>query len=67
MKVWIARDKNNKLAAYTNKPHYDESFHMWCIRKGERFMQIDSDLFEDIQPGTCVEAEIILKDLEGKG
>jgi hypothetical protein len=42
---WIARDKNNSLNIFINKPEFDSEFGEWC---SDESYNIDEHLFTDI-------------------
>ena len=60
-KGWIARDKNNKIYFYDDKPSKNDS--QWLGRIGKVFVRIDDDCFPQVnwEDDESVACEIVIK------
>ncbi len=66
LKVWIARDMefsqvpDSRLFLYLEKPEYDD-INKCFMADRDSYVSLKDDLFSEVAPGACVEAEITLK------
>ena len=63
VEVWIARDKDNCLFMYDNKPYlYPGDTHFVDENAMQEEWNLSNDLFPSIQPGECKRAKIVLEE-----
>ena len=48
MELWIAREIEGALFAYTGKPKYDKNCCCWDFLDGTHVFELDDDLFPEV-------------------